>query len=50
MSGHMPQMGHDTETERLTDCQSQCDFDFFGFEGSQAGPARPSGKGICEVG
>jgi hypothetical protein len=24
----MPQMGHDTKTDRLTDCQSQCDFDF----------------------
>jgi hypothetical protein len=23
----MPQMGHDTKTDRLTDCQSQCDFD-----------------------
>jgi hypothetical protein len=25
----MPQMGHDTKTDRLTDCQSQCDFDFW---------------------
>jgi hypothetical protein len=24
----MPQMGYDTKTDRLTDCQSQCDFDF----------------------
>jgi hypothetical protein len=24
----MPQMGHDTKTDRLADCQSQCDFDF----------------------
>jgi hypothetical protein len=23
----MPQMGYDTKTDRLTDCQSQCDFD-----------------------
>jgi hypothetical protein len=23
----MPQMGVDTKTDRLTDCQSQCDFD-----------------------
>jgi hypothetical protein len=23
----MPQMGHDTKTDRLTDCQSQCDSD-----------------------
>jgi hypothetical protein len=25
--GHMPQMEHGTKTDRLTDCQSQCDFD-----------------------
>jgi hypothetical protein len=24
----MPQMGYDTKTDRLTDSQSQCDFDF----------------------
>jgi hypothetical protein len=24
----MPQKGYDTKTNRLTDCQSQCDFDF----------------------
>jgi hypothetical protein len=24
----MPQMGYGTKTDRLTDCQSQCDFDF----------------------
>jgi hypothetical protein len=24
----MPQMGYDTKIDRLTDCQSQCDFDF----------------------
>jgi hypothetical protein len=24
----MPHMGYDTKTDRLTDCQSQCDFDF----------------------
>jgi hypothetical protein len=24
----MPHMGLDTKTDRLTDCQSQCDFDF----------------------
>jgi hypothetical protein len=24
----MPQMGYDTKTDRLADCQSQCDFDF----------------------
>jgi hypothetical protein len=23
----MPQMGYDTKTDRLTDCQSQCDSD-----------------------
>jgi hypothetical protein len=23
----MPQMGHATKIDRLTDCQSQCDFD-----------------------
>jgi hypothetical protein len=23
----MPQMGYDTKTDKLTDCQSQCDFD-----------------------
>jgi hypothetical protein len=23
----MSQMGYDTKTDRLTDCQSQCDFD-----------------------
>jgi hypothetical protein len=23
----MPQMVYDTKTDRLTDCQSQCDFD-----------------------
>jgi hypothetical protein len=23
----MPQMGYDTNRDRLTDCQSQCDFD-----------------------
>jgi hypothetical protein len=28
ISGHMPQMGYDTKTDRLTDYQSQCDFDF----------------------
>jgi hypothetical protein len=27
-SGHEPQMGLDTKTDRLTDRQSQCDFDF----------------------
>jgi hypothetical protein len=27
-SGHEPQPGLDTETDRLTDRQSQCDFDF----------------------
>jgi hypothetical protein len=26
--GHMPQMGYDTKTDWLTDCQSQYDFDF----------------------
>jgi hypothetical protein len=29
ISGHMPQMGYDTKTNRLTDCQSQCDFDLY---------------------
>jgi hypothetical protein len=24
----MPQMGYDTKKDRLTDCHSQCDFDF----------------------
>jgi hypothetical protein len=29
IAGHMPQMRYDTKTtDRLTDCQSQCDFDF----------------------
>jgi hypothetical protein len=28
IAGHMPQKGYDTKTDRLTDCQSQCDFDF----------------------
>jgi hypothetical protein len=27
-SGHAPQPGLDTKTHRLTDRQSQCDFDF----------------------
>jgi hypothetical protein len=27
-SGHEPQSGLDTKTDRLTDRQSQCDFDF----------------------
>jgi hypothetical protein len=27
-SGHEPQPGLDTKTDRLTDRQSQCDFDF----------------------
>jgi hypothetical protein len=27
-SGHEPQPGPDTKTDRLTDRQSQCDFDF----------------------
>jgi hypothetical protein len=27
-SGHKPQPGLDTKTDRLTDRQSQCDFDF----------------------
>jgi hypothetical protein len=29
ISGHEPQTGLDTKTGRLTDRQSQCDFDFF---------------------
>jgi hypothetical protein len=28
----MPQMGYDTKTDRLTDCQSQCDFDLSSVE------------------
>jgi hypothetical protein len=28
ISGHEPQVGLDTKTDRLTDRQSQCDFDF----------------------
>jgi hypothetical protein len=28
ISGHEPQMGFDTKTDRLTDRQLQCEFDF----------------------
>jgi hypothetical protein len=38
----MPQMGHDTKTDRLTDCQSQCDFDFDTYGSSS------SDKADCE--
>jgi hypothetical protein len=32
-SGNEPQLGLDTKTDRLTDYQSQCDFDFdFGLD------------------
>jgi hypothetical protein len=27
-TGHEPQIGLDTKTDRLNECQSQCDFDF----------------------
>jgi hypothetical protein len=32
MSGHEPQTGLDTRADRLTDRQSQCDFDFVTLE------------------
>jgi hypothetical protein len=52
----MPQMGYDTKTDRLTDCQSQCDSDsersgksYHCWESKPGCPARSPSLYRCQV-
>jgi hypothetical protein len=45
----MPQKGYDTKTNRLTDCQSQCDFDFDSYRSTAYGSAGPHGPDVDTV-